>query len=169
MVRAKKRGDTRLYASYLHKEKASKYFNIGGYHIIATKSRVTIEKNLHKSLVTFKINDIESVEYTTEVKWMSAIRAFFWLAFAYVFYFQLGTAKISFWSFFFNLEGLIYVIRLLALLFFVLGLIALHSFVTSFTGRLKIRLRYTSSPVEIYSNFNRQIPELISYIEAKRQ
>ena len=160
----------RSYASYLHKgERASKHFSIGGYRITATKSKVIIEKSLHKQLMAFKISDVESVEYTTEVRWHAAITSFFWLAFSYVFYFQLGTAKISFWSFFFNLEGLIYLIKLLALLFFVLGLVALHYFITSFTGRLRIRLRYTATPIEIYTPFNVQIPELIAHIENYRK
>ena len=166
-----KRGSKRKgsYASYLHNGKPSKEYSIGGYTILATKTRVTIERNLHKSLLTFKISDIESVEYSTDVRWVNAISSFFWFAFSYTFYFELSSAKVSFWSFFFNLEGLVYVIRLLALLFFVLGLIAFHSFVTSFTGRLKIRLRYSSIPIEIYSNFNQQIPELIRHIEENRK
>ena len=164
------RGGKSGYGHILHSNAhSSKKFSIGGYSILADKTRVTIERNFHKSLVTFKISDVESVEYSTNVKWMSAISSFFWFAFSYVFYFELSSAKISFWSFFFNLEGIVYVIRLLAMLFFVVGLVALHTLSTSFTGRLKLRLRYAVAPIEIFSNFSPQIPDLMRHIEEHKK
>jgi len=146
------------------------------YHVFATNKRLIIVKRFPKNLMEMAYDDVELVEYYTNVEWLKSLysAALFILAFAFLF------GKDAIMSQLFNSvpllapfigRGDIFGMNYGALLIFavLLGSAIYFAglFVISMLGCLRILLK-DQAPFDISTPFSADIQDLIKVVESKK-
>ncbi len=165
MKKGKTKKSNSKYGEYLLSgEKIIKEYNfkIGLYDILITDRRVLIKRRFPRTVMAFKYKDVEVVEYITKFKWVKLVISVF--GFAFTFFFT--KARDNMFIKMFGLKELMY---LFAIAFAVMGIVYLGKFLLSAIGRLRIIIKSSSEPVEIYTRYTKLIPEFIKLVEGKRR
>lgn len=167
--------------SLLPGEKIESTFDLGllqfdVYTIFATNQRLIVVKRFPKSLMEVHYEQIELLEYYTDIEWLKGLYAFFGFMLTFMFWFNRSAIMKGLYDLVGSIEKLssavmiggvpagewLVFIGMLCVSFYFLGL-----FVLSLFGNLRILL-YEQAPFDITTELTPQIQQLIMLVDQKK-
>ena len=165
-----KKGDSNKFKHLLlEKETMKSSYEFGSYHVLLTQHRVILKKKFLRKLIAFNFKEVQAIEYVRNFHVMSFIIALLSFAFSFVFYTKIAGTERSVFVLLFNLAGWMYLMKLVGVIFLVVGLYNLVHFLLDLYGKVTILLEYRQDPINIYTTYNDKIPEFIRKIETERK
>lgn len=164
------------YGKFLTEGEEIKFkYNIGLYHAVITTKRLILLKKFPKALVEFNLENIELVEYYTNVKTTKALWAAVYLIGSVLFYFynsvlwdrllKLIPISENFLSIhpFFGMNLIVLIILGYSL---TMGIIDLVNFLFSFIGRVRIMPKGIG-PTDIISQMTPEVEQFIQTMQER--
>ena len=136
-------------------EKIVSEFNAGMHKIFITTKKFIFKNFFTQKFSVFNLDDVELVEFETEIKWVDFVIAMVGFSLSLLFK-KLSSATISVYL---NFDKVFLIIGFVILL---VSIVELVLFIQSLFSKLKIYLRYSFEPLEIYSSYNKNIPKIIN-------
>ena len=162
-------------------EKIESTFDLGFwrldiYTIFATNQRLIVVKRFPKSLMEVHYEQIELLEYYTDIEWVKGLYAFFGFMLTFMFWFNRSAIMQGIYNLVGSIEKLSTAVMIGGipagewLVFFGMLCVSLYFiglFVLSLFGQLRILL-YEQAPFDITTELTPQIQQLIMLVDEKK-